>query len=34
PGTRTYQAWYRNAAAFCTPSGFNLGNGLEIVWAP
>jgi hypothetical protein len=33
-GTRQYQAWYRNAAAFCTPSTFNLTNGLEIVWAP
>ncbi len=32
PGTRTYQIWYRNAAAFCTPSTFNLSNGLEIVW--
>jgi hypothetical protein len=34
PGTRTYQVWYRNAAAFCTPSTFNLTNGLEIAWAP
>lgn len=32
PGTRTYQAWYRNAASFCTPSTFNLTNGWEIVW--
>ncbi len=32
PGTRTYQIWYRNAAPFCTPSTFNLTNGLEIVW--
>jgi len=32
PGTRTYQAWYRNAAAFCTPATFNLSNGLEIAW--
>ncbi len=32
PGTRTYQCWYRNAAAFCTASTFNLSNGLEIVW--
>jgi len=29
---RTYQVWYRNAAAFCTPSTFNLSNGLEITW--
>jgi len=32
PGNRTYQGWYRNAAAFCTPSTFNLTNGLEIAW--
>jgi hypothetical protein len=32
--TRTYQCWYRNAAPFCTPSTFNLTNGLEIVWQP
>ncbi len=31
---REYQCWYRNAAAFCTPSTFNLTNGVEIVWAP
>jgi hypothetical protein len=34
PGTRTYQAWYRNAATFCTASTFNLTNGLQIVWGP
>ncbi len=32
PGTRTYQCWYRNAAAFCTASTFNLTNGYEIAW--
>jgi hypothetical protein len=32
PGTRTYQTWYRNAAAFCTPSTFNLTNGMLITW--
>lgn len=32
PGTRYYQAWYRNAGAYCTPSTFNLSNGLEIAW--
>ncbi len=33
PGTtRTYQIWYRNAAGFCTPSTFNLSNGLELTW--
>ena len=33
-GTRTYQIWYRNAAAFCTSQTFNLSNGLELTWAP
>jgi len=32
PGVRTYQGWYRNAAAFCTTSTFNLTNGYEITW--
>jgi hypothetical protein len=31
---RTYQCWYRNAAAFCSPSTFNLTNGIESVWTP
>jgi len=26
--------WYRNAAAFCTNSTFNLTNGLNVVWQP
>jgi hypothetical protein len=34
PGVRNYQAWYRNAAAFCTPSTFNLTNGYSVTWAP
>jgi hypothetical protein len=34
PGTRTYQTWYRNAAPFCTPSTFNLTNGLSVTWVP
>jgi len=29
---RTYQVWYRNAAAFCTGDTFNLTNGLSVVW--
>jgi hypothetical protein len=33
PGTRTYQVWYRNAAAYCTPSTFNLTNGAEVAWS-
>ncbi len=32
PGTRYYQVWYRNAAAFCTPSTFNLTNGVRVTW--
>jgi hypothetical protein len=32
PGSRTYQAWYRNSAAFCTAAVFNLSNGLDIPW--
>ncbi|MBL8861065.1 MAG: VCBS repeat-containing protein [Planctomycetes bacterium] len=33
PGAQhVYQAWYRNAASFCTPAAFNLSNGLRIVW--
>ncbi len=30
--TRIYQAWYRNAAAFCTASTFNLSNSLVVQW--
>jgi len=30
--TRTYQAWYRNAASFCTSSTFNLTNGVSVLW--
>jgi hypothetical protein len=33
-GNHTYQAWYRNAGGFCTPSTFNLTNGVAISWAP
>ncbi len=29
---RTYQVWYRNAAAFCQPETFNLANGVEVTW--
>lgn len=32
PGLRTYQTWYRNAAAFCTTDTFNLTNGWQLVW--
>jgi hypothetical protein len=33
-GVRDYQVWYRNAASYCTPSTFNLSNGLETTWTP
>ncbi len=33
-GVRFYQAYYRNAASFCSPSTFNLTNGLSVTWAP
>jgi len=33
PGAvRRYQVWYRNAAAFCTSSTFNLSNALTLAW--
>jgi len=33
PGSRVYQVWYRNAAAFCTLSTFNLTNGFQVIWS-
>ncbi len=33
-GTRFYQIWHRDAAAFCTASTFNLSNGMAIAWTP
>ncbi len=33
-GWRAYQAWYRNAASFCTASTSNLSNGVRILWRP
>jgi hypothetical protein len=33
-GVRFYQVIYRNAAAFCTSSTYNLTNGIEIIWVP
>ena len=32
--TRYFQVWYRNAAAFCTVSTFNLTNGVSVSWTP
>ncbi|MCY2959086.1 MAG: hypothetical protein NTY35_02885 [Planctomycetota bacterium] len=34
PITMSYQCWYRNNAAFCTPALFNMTNAVSIVWAP
>jgi hypothetical protein len=31
---RLYQAWFRNSAAYCTSSTFNLSNGLRATWLP
>ncbi len=31
---RTYQVWYRNSAAFCTPDTFNLSNAWQVYWQP
>jgi hypothetical protein len=33
-GQRHYQVFYRNAAAFCTPSTFNLSNAVSVTWSP
>lgn len=33
-GTIHYQGWYRNAAAFCTPDGFNTTNAISVTWIP
>ena len=33
PGTRTYQAIFRNAASFCTPSTLNTTNGVFVHWS-
>jgi hypothetical protein len=34
PGSRVYQVWYRNIAAFCTPATFNFTNGVSVTWYP
>jgi hypothetical protein len=31
---RYYQAWFRNAASFCTVATYNLTNGFEVLWLP
>lgn len=32
--TRFYQAWFRNAASFCTSETYNWSNGVIVSWAP
>lgn len=32
PGRRVYQAWYRDAAPYCTAGAFNLTNALVVAW--
>ncbi|MFO1009735.1 MAG: choice-of-anchor B family protein [Planctomycetota bacterium] len=32
--TRYYQAWYRNAASFCTSETTNWTNGVAVQWTP
>ena len=34
PGFRTYQALYRDAAAYCTPATNNLTQALRVTWSP
>jgi hypothetical protein len=34
PGTREYQAWYRNSAPFCTSAVFNSTNAVRVSWVP
>ncbi len=33
-GTRIYQAWFRDNAAFCTASNFNVSNAISVLWMP
>jgi hypothetical protein len=30
--TRYYQAWYRNAAPYCTGATYNTTNGFRVDW--
>ena len=32
--TLNYQLWYRDSAAFCSASFFNLTNGIAVTWIP
>ena len=31
-GSRYYQFWYRDQAAFCLPQTFNASSGLQLIW--
>lgn len=34
PVARSYQIWFRDTAAFCGGTTFNLTNGIEVLWVP
>jgi hypothetical protein len=34
PGARWYQFVFRDVASFCTPSTYNVTNGISIAWVP
>lgn len=34
PGSRVYQAWYRDTASCCTSDTFNTSNSVSITWSP
>ncbi len=34
PGDHYYQAYYRDAANYCTSATFNFANGLAVRWQP
>jgi hypothetical protein len=33
-GHRWYQAYYRDAASFCTSATYNTSNGVKVFWLP
>src|SRR5205814_9071412 len=34
PGTRFYQAMYRDTATFCQPADSNMTNSVQVTWVP
>jgi hypothetical protein len=34
PGTRYYQAWYRDSFPYCTPALYDMTNALQVIWGP